>query len=76
MPESTIAAFEDHGRLERTLDRDLQTARATLASLEDLGVDMDDVGATLEQQGVAAFHDSFRDVLAVLDRKATALIRH
>ena len=35
-----------------------------------LGVDMDDVGLTLENQGIASFHESFRDVLAALDAKA------
>ena len=41
--------------------------------LAALGVDMDDVGLTLENQGVASFHESFRQVLAVLDGKASHL---
>lgn len=38
--------------------------------LATLGVDMDDVGLTLENQGVAAFHESFGDVLAALEHNA------
>ena len=37
--------------------------------LAALGVDMDDVGLTLENQGVASFHESFREVLAALARQ-------
>ena len=36
---------------------------------------MDDVGLTLEDQGVASFHQSFQDVLAELDAKARKLVR-
>ena len=35
--------------------------------LAAVGIDMDDVGLTLEDQGVAGFHDSFQEVLAALD---------
>jgi transaldolase len=34
------------------------------------GIDMDDVGLTLEDQGVAGFHKSFQEVLAALAAKA------
>jgi transaldolase len=34
---------------------------------------MDDVGLTLEDQGVAGFHQSFQDVLGELDGKARRL---
>jgi transaldolase len=39
------------------------------------GVDMDDVGLTLEDQGVASFHTSYREVLAALTGKAGRLSR-
>jgi transaldolase len=70
LPEATIAAFEDHGRLARTIDADVDDARAVMHSLEAVGIDMDDVGLALENQGVASFHESFRDVLDALDAKA------
>jgi transaldolase len=75
LPESTIAAFEDHGRVARTLDTDVEGARHVMRRLEDLGIDMDDVGLALEDQGVASFHTSFRDVLAELDAKSRTLVR-
>ena len=41
--------------------------------LDEVGVDMDDVGLTLENEGIATFHESFQDVLASLDTKAQQL---
>ncbi|MEZ5170492.1 MAG: transaldolase [Acidimicrobiia bacterium] len=69
LPEATIEAFEDHGAVERTIDRDLDGAAATMESLSDVGVVIDDVGTTLEAEGVDGFHQSFRHVLETLDRK-------
>ena len=71
LPEATIAAFEDHGTLARTIDTGTDDAARTLEWLAELGFDMDDVGRTLEDQGVASFHDSFAHVLAALDAKAS-----
>ena len=59
LPEVTIAAFEDHGRLARTIDAGVDEAGAVLRRLANVGIDMDDVGRTLEAAGVASFHESF-----------------
>jgi transaldolase len=44
-----------------------------LDRLAKVGVDMDDVGRTLEDQGVASFHQSFAHVLEALETKARQL---
>jgi transaldolase len=44
--------------------------------LAAVGVDMDDVGLTLENQGIAGFHESSQQVLAALAAKAHQLSRH
>lgn len=75
LPEPTIVAFEDHGTLARTIDSDSDDAEGVLRRLALVGIDMDDVGLTLEHDGVASFHDSFRHVLGVLDAKASQLTR-
>jgi transaldolase len=67
MPEATIAAFEDHGILARGIDTGMQEAAETMRRLGDVGVDMDDVGSSLERQGVERFHQSFQRILEVLD---------
>ena len=75
LPETTIAAFEDHGSIARTIDRDVDDAAAVLARLADVGVDLDEVGLTLEDQGVASFHESFPHVLDMLTTKTRQLAR-
>jgi transaldolase len=69
LPEATIAHFEDHGRLVRTIDVGVDEADETMHRLAAVGIDMDDVGLTLEDEGVASFHDSFQEVLSALEAK-------
>ena len=73
MAESTIAAFEDHGTVARTIDTGIGEATRVMQNLRAVGVDMDDVGRTLEDQGVAGFHQSFADLLITLRDKAHQL---
>jgi transaldolase len=73
LPEATIAAFEDHGTIARTIDSGVAHAEAVMDRLAEVGVDMDDVGRTLEDQGVASFHQSFTHVLEALEDKARQL---
>lgn len=70
LPEPTIAAFEDHGRLARSIELDVKGAHQVMDDLDAVGIDLRDVGLTLEQQGVASFRQSFHDVLTELDAKA------
>ena len=65
MPEETIQAFQDHGEVRGdTVENDLEEARALLQEkLPAVGVDYDDVVATLEKEGVQKFSDSFKELL-------------
>ena len=73
MPEATLDAFEARGTLARTVDDGVDQAEATWQALADVGVDVDDVGRTLEEEGVAAFSKSFDELLGVLEGKAAEL---
>jgi transaldolase len=73
MPEDTIEAFVDHGAAARTVDADPGAAAATLAALEDVGVDLEDVGRVLEEQGVASFAKAFDELIGALGAKADEL---
>ncbi len=70
LPDGTLHAFLDHGTLARTVDADYEAAEQVLAQVTAVGVDLDDVAATLEAEGVASFEKSFDDVLATLADKA------
>jgi transaldolase len=63
MPEETIRAFQDHGRVELRLESDLDEARHLFNQLSAAGVDYDDVVATLEREGIEKFVSSFNEVL-------------
>jgi len=75
MPDATLDAFADHGVVERSVDRDLDAARAHLDRLGEIGVDMADVAAVLEQEGVASFAKSFEQLQSALRAKAAGLGR-
>ena len=59
MPAETIVAFQDHGTVAVTLTEGVDEARKLLERLAEVGVDYDDVVATLEAEGVQKFADSF-----------------
>jgi transaldolase len=73
MPDATLEAFDDHGRLERTVDADVDGARAVIAALAEVGLDLADVTRTLEEEGVASFAKSFDELLESLGAKAHAI---
>jgi transaldolase len=70
LPESTLAAFADHGTVARTIDTRVDDALAVMGALSTVGVDMDDVGKVLEAQGIAAFSDSVTHVLGTLESRS------
>jgi transaldolase len=63
MPEETIQAFQDHGKVVETLTEDVDAARKLILDLREAGIDYDDVTETLEQEGVKKFSDSFDELL-------------
>ncbi|HEX5193732.1 MAG TPA: transaldolase [Solirubrobacteraceae bacterium] len=73
MPEATLLAFADHGDAERALDHDLAETQRTLDQTRDAGVDLDAITAQLEREGVTAFCDSYRELLACIESKLRRL---
>ena len=73
MPEATLEAFDAEGTVARTADADLPRARQVLADLATIGIDMDDVTAQLEDEGVAAFEKAFDELISSLQAKASDL---
>lgn len=70
LPEPTLEAFDDHGRIAVTVDKDIDQATALWERLADLGVDTADVALKLERDGVESFIRSFEDLLDALALKA------
>jgi transaldolase len=74
MPDETIQAFEDHGEVALTLERDLDEAKRVFERIAQAGVDYDDVVATLEREGVQKFSDSFAELLDGVRAKRGELV--
>jgi transaldolase len=70
MPEETIRAFQDHGRVAATLGRDVDEARDLFTELARVGIDYDDVVSSLEAEGVAKFVRSFGELLRRVEAKS------
>ncbi|HWB65492.1 MAG TPA: transaldolase [Mycobacteriales bacterium] len=63
MPESTLRAIADHGRITGdTVRGNYQDAQQVLDQLADLGISYDDVVATLEREGVEKFIASWQEL--------------
>jgi transaldolase len=74
MPRETIEAFQDHGRVEPTLERDVDGARRVLEAFADAGIDYDDVVETLEREGVEKFATSFEQLFADVESKRDEMV--
>ena len=74
MPEETIEAFEDHGEVAPTLERDVEEAQRVFDRIAEAGVDYDDVVLVLEREGVQKFSDSFAELLDGVRAKRGELV--
>ena len=72
IPDSTLEAFIDHGKVARTIDSDDHDF-SLLNKIEKEGVNLQDVSQLLEEQGVASFIESFNDLLTTLNQKVLQL---
>ena len=77
MPEKTLEAVADHGKITGDTVRDhYQSSARLLDDLETLGIGYQDVTDTLEREGVQKFETSWSELLATtsdeLARAATA----
>lgn len=74
MPPETIKAVLDHGRVEDTLEKDVDEAKRTLEQFGQAGIDYDEVVETLEREGVEKFAKSFRDLIEGVKAKRDQLV--
>lgn len=73
MPEKTLTAFADHGRVDDVLPLDGGDTEGMLAEFNRAGVDDAALAARLQSEGAASFDRSWRDLLERLAAKRTAL---
>ncbi len=73
VPQVTLDAFRDHGRVAPTLTEGLDIANSVIGTLAGLGIDIEDVARELEEEGVRLFAESYRRTLSALEEKARRL---
>jgi transaldolase len=72
VPDATLDAFRDSSEPAPdapTILEDVDRARADLAALADAGVDLDEITAALERDGVQQFADAYAGMLDAIGRK-------
>ncbi len=67
VPPQTLVAFLEHGLVRPSLEESVDDARQTLEALEGLGIQMAQVTAQLEEEGVNAFADAFTVLLKAIE---------
>jgi transaldolase len=73
MPEATLLDFADHGEIGQLLDPDGGDSEDTLARFAQAGVDVAALALRLQQEGAAAFVQSWNDLLGVIETKSGQL---
>jgi transaldolase len=73
MPEPTLLAFADHGKLNGVMPTDGGDAEALLAEFQRAGVEQGAIAAQLQREGAQSFTKSWNDLLEVLGSKSAQL---
>jgi transaldolase len=73
LPPDTLDAYRDHGRPEVRIATAQADAARVLPGLREAGIDLDQVTAFLEEDGVSKFAASYRQLLTGLETKLEAL---
>ncbi|MES1982666.1 MAG: transaldolase [Pseudomonadota bacterium] len=75
MPEKTLLAFADHGKVQELLPADGGYAEQVIAEFEREGIDDEALAAELQRDGAASFSKSWKDLLACIESKSKALAK-
>jgi transaldolase len=73
MPEKTLAAFADHGKIAGVMATDGVAANATLAEFSKAGIDIDALARRLQLEGAQSFTKSWRQLLERVATKRKGL---
>ena len=73
MPEGTLKAFADHGEVTDPMAVDGGDCEAVLAQFKSAGVDVDALGAQLQEEGAKSFVTSWTELMSVIESKSALL---
>lgn len=69
MPEKTLKAFADHGKIEPILTTTDSAAQGTLKQFAESGIDVDALASQLQDDGTRSFVKSWEDLMNVISFK-------
>lgn len=73
MPEETLRAFGEHGKVGSVTARDGGDCEQMLSSFTKAGIDLAKLAADLQSEGAKSFDESWQDLLTSIDTKSKAL---
>jgi transaldolase len=73
MPEATLKALGTHTELGELLPIDGGNCEAVLGQFAQAGIDVDALGAQLQQEGAESFVKSWNDLMSVISSKTASL---
>ncbi len=69
VPPATLKAYLDHGIIETTLEKEVDTANSQLEKLSKLNISLDKITAKLLDEGIEAFSASFNQMMKAIEDK-------
>ncbi len=73
MPEGTLKALADHGDLSEIMSADGGDCEAVLDQFAAAGIDIDDLGTKLQDEGAKSFVSSWNELMEVIASKSASL---
>jgi transaldolase len=73
MPEETLLAFGEHGRVGGAIPRDGADCEQVIAEVGKAGINVANLGADLQSGGAKSFVESWQDLLNAITTKSKAL---
>ena len=67
MPEETLIAFADHGRVGQLVPTDGVEAEQLLRRFESAGIGVDALASRLQEEGKRSFVDSWSELLRTIE---------
>ncbi|HEX8171658.1 MAG TPA: bifunctional transaldolase/phosoglucose isomerase [Thermoanaerobaculia bacterium] len=75
IPPATYNAFKDHGRVQATIEQDLDEARRVIDTFRGKGFSLDDITRKLTEDGVKSFDESFAQLVNTIEARRDAVAR-
>jgi len=75
IPEGTLKALADHGDLREIMSADGGDCEAVLDQFAAAGIDIDELGVKLQDDGAKSFVSSWNDLMEVIASKSAKLTR-